>query len=59
MTEESKGQKAMRAVRRAQIKDDLRQMFEQTLDARVERYLEINHQGIIGNHYFAAASSEG
>lgn len=58
MTEESKEQKAMRAVRRAQIKDDLRQMFEQTLDARVERYLEINHQGIIGNHYFAAASSE-
>lgn len=48
----------MQAVRRAQLKDDLRQACEQTLDERVDRYLEIDHQGIIGNHYFAAASSE-
>ncbi len=50
--------KMMQAVRRAQLKDDLRQACEQTLDERVDRYLEIEHQGIVGNHYFAAASSE-
>ncbi len=50
--------KMMQAVRRAQLKDDLRQACEQTLDERVDRYLEIEHQGIIGDHYFAAASSE-
>jgi hypothetical protein len=54
----SKHEKAMKAVRRAQLKDDLRQVCEQTLDERIDRYLAIDHQGIIGNHYFAAASSE-
>lgn len=48
----------MQAVRRSQLRDDLRQACEQTLDSRIDRYLEINHQGIIGNHYFATASSE-
>lgn len=33
-------------------------MLEQTLDQRVERYLEVVHQGIIPNHHVAAASSE-
>lgn len=51
-------ERAKQAVRRAQLRDDLRQADEQMLDARVDRYLEIDHQGIIGNHYFAAASSE-
>lgn len=46
------------SVRRALLLDDLRQTCEQTLEERVDRYLEINHQGIIGNHYFAVASSE-
>lgn len=32
--------------------------FDQTLNERVERYLEVAHQGIIPNHHFAAASSE-
>ena len=50
--------KVMRAVHRAQMRDDLRQIDEQTLDARVDRYMEIDHQGIIGGHYFAKASSE-
>lgn len=48
----------MQAFCRAQLRDNLRQACEQTLDARIDRYLEINHQGIIGKHYFAAASSE-
>ena len=50
--------KAMHAVRRVRLKNDLRQTCEQTLDERVDRWLEIDHQGIVGNHYFAAASSE-
>jgi hypothetical protein len=29
-----------------------------TIDQRVERYLEIEHQGVIGGHYFAEASSQ-
>jgi hypothetical protein len=48
----------IQAVRRAQLRDGLRQIVEQTLDARIDRYMEIDHQGIISNHYFAAASSE-
>ncbi len=40
------------------MRADLQQACQQTLDERVDRYIEINHQGIIGNHYFAAASSE-
>lgn len=48
----------MEASHRAQLRDELRQADEQSLDARVDRCLEVNHAGIIGNHYFAAASSE-
>ncbi len=48
----------MQAVRVAQLRDDLRQIDEQTLDARINRYMEIEHQGIIHNHHFATASSE-
>ncbi len=44
------------AFRRAQ--SDLRQEFEGSLDDGVARYLEIDHQSIIGNHHFAAASLE-
>lgn len=51
-------EKATKAVRREELKDGWRQSFEQTLDAQVSRHLEISHQGIIGNHYFSAASSE-
>lgn len=50
--------RAMLAVRRAQLRDELRQTDEQTRDARIERYLDINHQDMIGAHHFAAASSE-
>jgi hypothetical protein len=45
-------------VRRDHLKRDLREILDQTLDARIERYLEVQQQGIIPNHYFAAASSE-
>ena len=45
-------------MKRALIKDHLQSGLEQTLNQRIDRYLEIDHQGIIGNHHFAAASSE-
>ena len=54
----SDNNKAIHAVRRSQLKDDLRQVSEQTLDERVDRCLEIDHQPIVGNHHFAMASSE-
>jgi hypothetical protein len=57
MTTDSQA-KTMQAIRRAQLRDELGQVDEQSLDARVDRYLEIDHAGIIGNHHFAAASSE-
>jgi hypothetical protein len=45
-------------ARRLYLRAELQQVYQQTLDERVDRYIEINHQGIIGKHYFAAASSE-
>lgn len=45
-------------IRRHQIKEMLCQMHEQTIDERVNRYLEVSHQRIIANHHFAAASTE-
>jgi hypothetical protein len=44
--------------RREDLKRGMREVFDQTLNERVERYLEVAHQGIIPNHHFAAASSE-
>jgi hypothetical protein len=48
----------MRARRMTELKREMRQRLEGTLDARVERYLEVAHQGIVPNHHFASASSE-
>ncbi len=45
-------------VRRRMISDDLRAIFEATIEQRVERYLEISHQGMIPNCHFAEASAE-
>jgi hypothetical protein len=44
--------------RREDLNKGMRQVLEQTIEERVERYLEVAHQGIIPNHHFAAASSE-
>ncbi len=49
---------AMQTIKRRRLQDNLRSSLEQSIDQRVDRYLEINHQWIIGNHYFAAASAE-
>jgi len=58
MSEQSKIDLAMQAIKRRQLQDGLRSSLEQSIDQRIDRYLEINHQWIIGNHYFAAASAE-
>lgn len=41
-----------------QIKESLISDFNSSIDQRVGRCMEIGHQWIIGNHHFAAASSE-
>jgi hypothetical protein len=58
MSKQSKINLAIQEIKRREIKDDLRSSLEQSIDQRVNRYLEINHQWIIGNHHFAAASAE-
>src|SRR5260370_35406980 len=45
-------------VRREQLKRGLLDACKGTVDARVDRYLEVSHQGIVPNHHFAPASSE-
>lgn len=44
--------------RRFQLKEDLESEYLGSIDAKIDRYLEIEHQGIIGGHHFAPASSE-
>ncbi len=46
------------ALEVARTRNDLVQRFQATLDERVERYLEIDHQKMTPNHHFAAASAE-
>ena len=43
---------------RLYIENSIRAEFEQTLPARVDRYLSIGHQRIIADHHFSAPSSE-
>ena len=43
---------------RFQLIQDFAQIDEQTREARVDRYFEINRQRIIGGHHFAHASTE-
>lgn len=46
------------AWRREELRKEMRGDLEQSIETRVERYLEVAHQGIIPNHHFALASSE-
>lgn len=55
------GNKEMKIAKKILIeqqKYSLHQTFEMTLDERVNRYLDINHEGIIPNTPFSPASSE-
>jgi hypothetical protein len=58
MGSQDRNRLAMQAVKRAQLAQSLKSSLEATIDHRISRYLEIEHQGIIGNHHFAPASSE-
>lgn len=45
-------------LRRLLAKKAIRGEFEDSIEQRVDRYIEIQHQGIVPNHHFASASSE-
>ena len=45
-------------IKRQRLKDNLIASYNSSIDERVDRYLDIGYHWIIGNHHFAAASSE-
>lgn len=45
-------------MKRIRVKESIEAHYQSLIDEKIDRYLEIEHQGIIGGHYFAAASSE-
>ncbi len=53
-----KNRKPTDVIRREQVKEALRSSLEDTIEARLDRYLEVDHQGIVANHHFAAASAQ-
>jgi hypothetical protein len=40
------------------LKQSLRQTLDQSIDIRVNRYIEVKHQGVVPNHHFAGASTQ-
>jgi hypothetical protein len=49
---------ASEAMKRIMVRESIESQCQSFMDEKVERYLEIEHQGIIGGHYFAPASTE-
>jgi len=45
-------------MRRIQVRTNIESQCKGLIEEKISRYLEIEHQGIIGGHYFANASSE-
>jgi len=45
-------------IRRIQLKESLESECKSTVEHKINRYLEIEHQEIIGGHHFSKASSE-
>ena len=45
-------------IRQKQIEDSIKQDFDQTLQDRVARYLQVRHHEVIPDMHFAAASAE-
>ena len=41
-----------------QLKESIESQCKGSIEEKISRYLEIEHQGIIGGHYFAKVSSE-
>src|SRR5688572_12480483 len=48
----------LRAWRRRETSRQMREQFEATIEERLDRYFEVEHQGVIAHHHFAAASAE-
>ena len=46
------------SMKRIRIKEDIKAQCQKLIDDKIDRYLEIEHQEVIGYHYFAPASSE-
>ena len=46
------------AIKRVMVKESIESQCRSFIEEKIDRYLEIEHQGIIGGHYFAHASSE-
>ncbi len=46
------------AIKRHMVKESIEAQCKNFIKEKIDRYLEIEHQGIIGGHYFAQASSE-
>jgi hypothetical protein len=49
---------ASEAIKRQVVKESIEAHCNSFMEEKIDRYLEIEHQGIIGSHYFAQASSE-
>jgi hypothetical protein len=52
------GQLAMADQQRDVLKRSIQSELESTIEARIDRYLSVNHQWFIANHHFAHASRE-
>lgn len=46
------------AMKRIRVKESIEAQCKSFVEEKINRYLEIEHQGIVGGHYFAPASSE-
>lgn len=46
------------AIKRQMVKESIESQCDSFIEEKINRYLEIEHLGIIGGHYFAQASSE-
>ena len=55
---EFKQKKIEERIRRIQLEKNIKSQCLNSIQEKIDRYLEIEHQGIIGGHYFAEASSE-
>ena len=49
---------ASEVFKRAMVRKNIESQCERLIEEKINRYLEIEHQEVIGGHYFAAASSE-
>ena len=45
-------------IRRIQLRENIESQCKSSIEEKITRYLEIEHQGIVGDHSFAKASSE-